>query len=89
MKTLFLLIFTLVLLSCEEKSKEIYETEIVDYTISHKEEINCYRVYNYYIYFQSATSTERAKVSYDTYHKYNVGDKISVLIKYWQKPKKK
>lgn len=89
MKHLILLFFILILFSCTER-KEVYETEIKTYVISHKEIIDHYRApEDYYIYFQTPTSTEYAMVSEGTYNRYEVGDKISVLIKYWEKPKKK
>jgi hypothetical protein len=89
MKNFILLILTITLFSCDGK-KEIYKASIETYTISHKEEIFGLRgTVDYYIYFQTSTSTEKATVTYNTYSKYNVGDTIQVLIKYWEKPKKK
>ena len=89
MKHLILLFSILILFSCTER-KEVYETEIKTYVISHKEIANNSRgPDSYYIYFQTPTSTECASVSEGTYNKYEVGDTISVLIKYWEKPKKK
>ncbi len=89
MKDFILLILVITLFSCNDR-KEVYKTSIETYTISHKEEIfGAYNARNYYIYFQTPTSTERANVSFNTYSKYNVGDTIQVLIKYWEKPKKK
>jgi hypothetical protein len=88
MKNFILLILIITLLSCDN-TKEIYKSDIKTYTISHKEEIfGAYNARTYYIYFQTSTSTERATVTYNTYSKYNVGDTIQVLIKYWEKPKK-
>ena len=72
-----------------EEHKEVYETEIKTYTISYKKESCGKGGCIYYIYFQTPTSTERAMVNYDTYSRYEVGQKIQVLIKYWEKPKKK
>lgn len=92
MKHTTFITLTLVLFGCFREKKEIYETEIKSYTISHKEveHIGGRMPYdNYYIYFQTPTSTEVANVSFDTYNKYKVGDRIQVLIKYWEKPKKK
>lgn len=90
MKQFILIALTFILFGCFEEPKEVYETEIMTYKISHKEE-NCglRGECAYYIYFQTPTSTERAMVNYDTYSKYNVGETIHVLIKYWEKPKKK
>ena len=89
MRNLLLILLTLILFSCSEK-KEVYETEIKTYTISYKvEERGGKAITDYYIYFQTPTSTESARVNYDTYSKYHVGQKIQVLIKYWEKPKKK
>jgi len=89
MKHFILLFSILILFSCTER-KEVYETEIKTYVISHKETRNVLKGSDaYYIYFQTPTSTECAYVSEGTYNKYEVGDTISVLIKYWEKPKKK
>lgn len=88
MKNLLFILLTLILFSCSEK-KEVYETEIKTYTISHKSSTLSEVGDTYYIYFQTPTSTECAMVTYDTYSKYHVGQKIQVLIKYWEKPKKK
>lgn len=88
MKQFILIFLALLFLGCEEP-KEVYEMSIQTYVISHKEEHNG-RYHNiYYIYFQTPTSTEFAKVNEETYNKYQVGDTIQVLIKYWEKPKKK
>jgi hypothetical protein len=77
------------LFGCEEP-KQVYETEIKTYVISSKEKHFSGKagVY-YYLYFQTPISTKCAHVTYDTYNKYKVGDTIQVLIKYWEKPKKK
>lgn len=89
MKQFILIALTLILFGCDEP-KQVYETEIKTYVISQMEEHYGGRGGNvYYIYFQTPTSTESTRVSYDTYTKYKVGDKIDVLIKYWEKPKKK
>lgn len=89
MKQFILITLTLLLFGCEEP-KQVYETEIKTYVISHMETRYGGRGgHFYYIYFQTPTSTESARVSYDTYTKYKVGNKIDVLIKYWEKPKKK
>ena len=89
MKNLLFILLTLFLFSCNE-DKVVYETEIKTYKISHKEEDRRGRgISEYYIYFQTPTSTECARVNYDTYNKYHIGQTIQVLIKYWEKPKKK
>ena len=89
MRNLLFILLILFLFSCSEK-KEVYEIEIKTYTISHKVEDHRGKGINtYYIYFQTPTSTESARVTYDTYSKYHIGQKIQVLIKYWEKPKKK
>jgi hypothetical protein len=89
MKWFILLALVAMLFGCEEP-KEIYETEIKTYVISAGEERYAGRAGTaYYLYFQTPTSTECARVSYQTYNKYKVGDTIQVLIKYWEKPKKK
>lgn len=89
MKQFILIAFTLMLFGCEE-SKQVYEMEIKTYVISHMEEESRIKGGNdYYMYFQTTTSTEYAHVNYNTYNKYKVGDTIQVLIKYWEKPKKK
>jgi hypothetical protein len=89
MKQFILLALVAMLFGCEDP-KEIYETEIKTYVISAGEERDGGRAGRiYYLYFQTSTSTERARVSYETYNKYKVGDTIQVLIKYWEKPKKK
>jgi hypothetical protein len=87
MKNFILLILTITLFSCNDR-KEVYKANIETYTISHKEVIGLSSGRSCYIYFQTPTSTERADVSFNTYSKYNVGDTIQVLIKYWEKPKK-
>lgn len=89
MKHLILLFSILIQFSCTER-KEVYETEIKTYVISHKEKRDVLKGSDaHYIYFQTPTSTECAYVSESTYNNYEVGDTISVLIKYWEKPKKK
>lgn len=89
MKQFILIAFTLMLFGCEEP-KQVYEMEIKTYVISHMEEESRIKGGNdYYMYFQTTTSTEYAHVNYYTYNKYKVGDTIQVLIKYWEKPKKK
>lgn len=91
MKQFILIVLTLMLFGCSDEPKEVYETDIKTYVIS--EGIELYEPnrigLSYYLYFQTPTSTEKAEVSYDTYNKYQVGDTIQVLIKYWEKPKKK
>ena len=89
MKKLFFIGLIFVLFSCEDP-KEVYETNIQTYVISHKTTLSVARGgINYHIYFQTPTSTECARVDYDTYKKYQVDDTIDVLIKWWEKPKKK
>lgn len=89
MKKLIFIGLIFALFSCEDP-KEVYETSIKTYVISHKTEHSISRGNTaYYIYFQTPTSTESARVDYDTYKKYQVGDTIQVLIKWWEKPKKK
>jgi hypothetical protein len=88
MKQFILIAFTLMLFGCEGKPNQFYEADIKTYVISHKE-IDFVSENTYIIYFQSSTSTEHAFVSEKTYNEYQVGDTIQVLIKYWEKPKKK
>lgn len=89
MKQFILIALTLILFGCDER-KQVYETEVKTYVISHiEEELIIKGGIHYYIYFQTPTSTEKVGVNYDTYKKYQVGDTIQVLIKYWEKPKKK
>lgn len=89
MKQFILISLTLMLFGCDEP-KNVYETEIKTYVISHiKQEYQFRGGRHYYIYFQTPTSTEKAEVTEKTYNKYKVGDTIQVLIKYWEKPKKK
>ena len=89
MKQFILLTLILIVFGCEEP-KEVYESSIRTYKISHKEVKTAYRgPTTHYIYFQTPTSTEYAKVDVETYNKYEVGDTIQVLIKYWEKPKRK
>ena len=76
------------LFGCGNEPKEVYGTEIKTCVISSKEE-HFGKISNYYIYFHSPTSTEKAEVNYDTYNKCQVGDTIQVLIKYWEILKKK
>jgi len=92
MKQFILIALTLMLFGCSEEPKEVYETEIKTYLISFKEIDHVGGKIPrdlYIIYFQTKTSTERTVVTVDTYNKYEVGDTIQVLIKYWEKPKKK
>lgn len=87
MKQFILIALTLMLFGCDEP-KQIYETEIKTYVISSK--IGGYSdVDNHYLYFQTPTSTEYAEVNLAAFKEYQVGDTIKVLIKYWEKPKKK
>lgn len=91
MKQFILIALTLMLFGCDEP-KQVYETEIKTYLISFKtiERRGGKIPRDYYVmYFQTKTSTERTVVTVDTYNKYQVGDTIQVLIKYWEKPKKK
>lgn len=89
MKQFILIALTLILFGCEEP-KQVYETEIKTYVISSKEEHGANMINpDYYVYFHSLTSTEKAKVNRETYNKYQVGDTIQVLIKYWEKSKNK
>lgn len=89
MENLIKLLFILLLFSSCEEPKEVYDTEIKTYVISQMYEESYGRSTAYYVYFQTPTSTEMASVSYDTYKSMHVGDTIKVLIKYWQKPKRK
>ena len=85
----YLFLLVLMLFSCEEP-KEVYESEIKTYVISAKEKGHYTKEGFYYVlYFQTPTSTESAIVTSETGNKYQVGDTIQVLIKYWEKPKKK
>lgn len=87
MKQFILITLTLILFGCDEP-KQVYETEIKTYIISDK--IGGYSdVDNHCLYFQTPTSTEYTEVSLATFKKYQIGDTIQVLIKYWEKPKKK
>ena len=91
MKQFILIALTLMLFGCDEP-KQVYETEVKTYLISFKTiERRGAKIPRefYVIYFQTKTSTERTVVTIDTYNKYQVGDTIQVLIKYWEKPKKK
>jgi|LakMenEpi03Aug12_release.lakeMendotaPanAssembly.Ray.scaffolds.fasta_scaffold1898024_1 hypothetical protein len=89
MKQFILIALTLMLFGCEEP-KQVYETDIKTYVISQMYSEDQFRGPTYYcMYFQTRTSTECASVSAETYKKYKVGDTIQVLIKYWEKPKKK
>ncbi len=88
MKKLIFILSLLFLYGCEEP-KEVYEVDIQTYVISAKEEATVGRYGRpARIYFQTSTSTECANVDDETYNKYNVGDTIQVLIKYWEKSKK-
>jgi hypothetical protein len=87
MKTLIILL-SIILFGCEQP-KQVYETEIKTYVISKVCRIEDNSDTYYYIYFQTPTSTEKTWVNIDTYNKYKVGDTIQVLIKYWEKPKRK
>jgi hypothetical protein len=89
MKKLLVLFAALLLLSCQEPPKQVYETEIKTYKISSKKEDNKGHFVDYKLYFQTPTSTESAWVTRETYEKYEVGQEIQVLIKYWEKPKNK
>lgn len=89
MEQFILIILTFILFGCSKEPKQVYDTEIKTYRISHKEEEHHKLSNAYYIHFQTPTSTERAEVSQSNYNKYKVGDTIQVLIKYWEKPKKK
>lgn len=89
MKQFILITLTFILFGCFEEPKQVYDTEIKTYVISHKGEEHFRHFTDYYLYFQTPTSTERASVTEVTYDKYKVGDTIQVLIKYWEKPKKK
>lgn len=89
MKQFILIALTLMLFGCSDEPKQVYETEIKTYVVSSKEAHQSGGSYWYNIYFHSLTSTEKAEVTLETYSKYKVGDTIQVLIKYWEKPKKK
>ena len=92
MKQFILIVLAFILFGCFEERKEIYETDIKTYVISQKyvKRIGGKMPYDlYYIYLQTPTSTESASVSIDTYNNCQIGDTIRVLIKYWEKPKKK
>ena len=90
MKQFILMALTLMLFGCSEEPKQVYEASIRTYVIS-----ECKKGYNpidgmyFYIYLQTPISTECVEVNENTYNKYKVGDTIQVLIKYWEKPKKK
>lgn len=88
MKQFILIALTLMLFGCYSEPKQVYETEIKTYVISSKNGETIYNSYHY-LYFQTPTSTEKVDVDLDTFNKYQVGDTIQVLIKYWEKPKKK
>ena len=93
MKQFILLILITLLFGCDVQPKEIYEAEIKTYVISKKvmklhSGSGFSRDY-YYMYFQTPTSTEHSEVNLETYNNYEIGDTIQVLIKYWEKPKKK
>ncbi len=85
MKHLLLILFSFLLFSCQEP-KEVYEVNIRTYVISAKEPL----VTGGYrrparLYFQSPHKTESCYVDGETYSKYEIGDTIQVLIKYWEK----
>lgn len=89
MKQFILIFFVFLLLSCEER-KEVYETSIKTYVISMKLDPIKGRYGRLpVLYFQNPTSTEACYVDIETYNKYQIGDTIQVLIKYWEKTKKK
>jgi len=85
MKQFILLALIATLFGCEEP-KEVYDSEIQTYVISYKDEISGAKDF---IYLQTTQSTEKVYVSDSTFDKYKVGDTIQVIIKYWEKPKKK
>lgn len=90
MKQFILIALTLILFGCDEQPKQVYETEVKTYIISMKIEPTAGRYGNPpMLYFQTPTSTECSWVDMDTYNKYKIEDTIQVLIKYWEKPKKK
>ena len=84
MKQIILTALVLMLFGCKGE-KEVYRRELKPYVISDIEHVdfNAYR-----IYFQTPTTTENAVVD-NGYFNYKIGDTIHVLIKYWEKPKKK
>lgn len=87
MKNYILLVLTIILLGCEEP-KEVYEMSIQTYVISMKQDAVPGRNGRPpRLYFQTPTATESCWVDEETYGKYQVGDTIQVLIKYWEKPK--
>lgn len=88
MKKLLISLTAALFLSCEEP-KQVYETEIKTYTISNKESFYVRPTTYYILYFQTPTSTEKAEVTQKSFDKYKKGDTLTVLIKYWEKPKKK
>lgn len=65
------------------KSGEV-EASIRNYTISDKANQSTKYGANYYIYFNSKTSTECCQVDYETYSKLKVGDGIIVLFKHFK-----
>lgn len=85
MKQIILTTITLMLFGCIE-DKEMYERKIKTYVISDKDNVGfdlCK------VYFQTPTTTEFAIIDRDIASNYKIGDTIHVLIKYWEKPKKK
>jgi hypothetical protein len=89
MKQFILLTLMFMLFGCEEP-KQVYEMSIQTYVISHKQDaVQGRHGYPPKLYFQTPRSTEYCWVDSYTYDKYQVGDTIQVLIKYWEKPKKK
>jgi hypothetical protein len=91
MKQLIVITLVLLLFSCNNQSKEVYKTSIQEYVISDKEEAVYSRVAGHppRLYFQNKRNTEACNVDQITFDKYQVGDTIRVLVKYWEKPKKK
>jgi hypothetical protein len=89
MKQFTLIAIALILFGCKEP-KEVYNTSIQTYIISHKEDAVVGRTGRPpKLYFQTPFKTESCWVDQNTYDKYQIGDTIQVLIKYWEKPKKK
>jgi hypothetical protein len=89
MKQFILMALVAISFGCEEP-KEVYEVSIQTYVISCKEDaIIGINGKPPRLCFQTPFKTESCWVDDDTYNKYKVGDTIQVLIKYWEKPKKK
>ena len=84
MKQIILATLVLMLFGCKGEM-EVYEREIKTYVIS---DIKVSGFDMYTLYFQTSTETEYATV-FRPYFDYKIGDTIHVLIKYWEKPKKK